>query len=236
MSRPSEPNGLPSTMSSSTSAPTVPTVRHRSWWLRAIVGLLVAVGLVIGVDVGWFAYRRHRIDADLQAAVADLDQKDPGWRINDLEAARLAVPDNENSALVLIEANRRLPKDWQGWPQDLRSNELLESPPERRLSDDDVAYLRSEMAEVQASLAKARTLAVMPKGRYPLPHPPNGDLLDLYMPDLSGVTRIRKLLEFDEFLQSENGDLDGALRSCRAQLNAARAMGDAPFMICNWSA
>ena len=67
-----------------------------------IVGVLFAVWLV----AGWV------YDSQLEHALAEADRLDPGWRLDELEAKRPTIPDNENSALTVMTAYKLLPKPW----------------------------------------------------------------------------------------------------------------------------
>ena len=86
--------------------------RPRPWWRRwlrrALTALLLAV---VGAGV-YFAYRHYRTVAALEEALAALDRDEPGWRLQQIEAARTRVPDGENSARVVIAANGLLPRGW----------------------------------------------------------------------------------------------------------------------------
>ncbi len=59
-------------------------------------------------------YYDHKADKRLQAAIAEADRTDPGWRLEDILAEINAnpIPDEENSALVVMKIHERLPKHW----------------------------------------------------------------------------------------------------------------------------
>src|SRR5947209_5118950 len=70
--------------------------RRRRWhWLLGFAALLV------GVLAGSFFYLRYAAQCELNAILAELDAKDPGWRLEEIEAARKQVPDEQNSALLV---------------------------------------------------------------------------------------------------------------------------------------
>ncbi|MCI0334446.1 MAG: hypothetical protein L0228_14605, partial [Planctomycetes bacterium] len=81
--------------------------RRRLFW-TAIVSLVV-----LGPPVAIFYYHRWAAYWDLQDAIAETDRIDPEWRLEQLEARRRKVPDESNSALVLISARQALPKNWR---------------------------------------------------------------------------------------------------------------------------
>src|SRR5262245_3352890 len=93
----------------------------------------LALTLLAGALVPVAAYR-HRCavaGADLEAALAETDRLDPGWRWEDIQAKRATVPDKENGALHALAVAKQLPKDWGaseevGKPlEDLRSDRRL---------------------------------------------------------------------------------------------------------------
>jgi type II secretory pathway pseudopilin PulG len=81
--------------------------RLRVWHLLAIV-VLVASALAYG----GYAYDRQAQEQALKEAVAEADHVDPGWRLEEIEAARKVIPDERNAALKVIEVRRLMPKTW----------------------------------------------------------------------------------------------------------------------------
>src|SRR5258708_40324212 len=79
---------------------------RRSRWRRWLVRGVLAILLIVGILVGAYAYYHHRVAADLEAYLAELDRQEPGWRVGDLEAARATIPAAEKSALWVGEAAR----------------------------------------------------------------------------------------------------------------------------------
>src|SRR5262249_27073895 len=80
----------------------------RRWSKRLlwITVIFVAFAVLIGV-IRWKLENAGQ--ADLNAAIAELDETDPKWRIEHIQANRKNIPDAENSALVIqqIEAALR---------------------------------------------------------------------------------------------------------------------------------
>src|SRR5262245_66603314 len=94
---------------STDAAETLPRQASPGRWRRLVlVGVLapLAAGLFL---VGLYLYRVHVEEQKLREAVAEADRLDPGWRLRDLLDARAAVPDDENSALVVASAVRLFP-------------------------------------------------------------------------------------------------------------------------------
>src|SRR5437667_74085 len=73
--------------------------RPRRRWLRRLAMVVVAV--VVGV-AGPYAYLEISRQRDIQAAIAEADLLDPGWRFDEMQAARATVPDAENSAIIVL--------------------------------------------------------------------------------------------------------------------------------------
>ena len=162
----------------------------------------------------------------LSEALAETDSLDPGWRVDELEAKRRVVPDEENSALQILKATGVIPHNW--WKDE---HELLfeNLPPERQLSAKQIDALRKGLEPVGAALVEARRLADMPHGRFPTPV---GDGRYRPYPYRQDAALIGRLLGHDVDVRVQEGDSDGALVSCRALLNTGRAIGDEPQL---WS-
>src|ERR1043166_7953341 len=90
--------------------PATQSRRRRRRWL--IVGTLAVPVLGAGV-VGLFFFFH---DTDLHDAIAEADRLDPGWRFEEMEAARAVVPDADNGALVVLAAHRLIPPKWLPGP------------------------------------------------------------------------------------------------------------------------
>jgi hypothetical protein len=156
--------------------------------------------------------------------MAEADHLDPGWRWEDLEAARELIPEGQNAGLVALEARRRIPDRWPG--EDQVTANLL---PEKQLNDEQALWLRGAVNRAMEALVVARRLADMPKGRLEMcwstTHP--FPMLD----QTHNMRSIANLLGMDAILRSHHNDPDGALASCRAILGACRAIGDEPTLM-----
>src|SRR4051812_41698586 len=84
---------------------TMPPPEPTSPWRRlrwaAVLGLLAATGFA-----GLIGFVYYRAGGVMQSAVAETDALDPGWRLEDVEASRAAVPDAENAALRVAALKR----------------------------------------------------------------------------------------------------------------------------------
>ena len=85
-------------------------------------------------------------------ALAETDRLDPGWRLEELEARRVKIPDKENSALHILAVKKLMPGNWGGDPQ---FNELFaQEVSEAQLNEAQVKALRAELGRAAAALAE----------------------------------------------------------------------------------
>src|SRR5205814_5485903 len=100
--------------------------------------------------------------ASLRQSIADIDQVDPHWRLDDIEARRARVEDAENGGIVLYGAARLLPPKWRSEPGKLIPPGGL-SPLEPNQASQ-VAATRQALAAIPSALAAARKLRSYPRG------------------------------------------------------------------------
>jgi hypothetical protein len=82
---------------------------------------------------------------------------------------------------------------------------------------------------VQPALAEALKLVDRPNGRHRITYLPN-PILTL-LKDQQETRRVSHLLTWEALRCDEKGDAKGAVAACRAVLNAARSIGDEPFLV-----
>jgi hypothetical protein len=186
-------------------------------------GLLIVV-LLAAISVLW---NHTKMTSKLQKTLAELDRTEPGWRLEQIEAARADVPEEENSARVIVAAAGQLPKSWPS--QDFPDEHFRLLPSNEMLSGEDIVRLSTELASGRAALAIAGKLADMPRGRHRI-HYERNPIMTL-LPDQQESRRIVSLLAYEAMRQNQRGDGKKALTMCRAALNAARSLGDEPFII-----
>ncbi len=222
--------------------PPPPTVKLRTsrWRSRRLwLGVLLTVPLAgIGLYVALSFFPADR----LRSAVAEADRLDPGWRIQDLEAARKRIADDQNAALVLIHARTLLPKRWPSYeslgsqsPYSREESERLkrvlseEAPPQELLPADAVAALRQEVQAARACLDESKRVLMLSRGRNPL-------IYDKYWfnANLDDSQRLRytaRVVQLEALLQIQENDWHGSLESARAIMHMASATGDEPFLV-----
>src|SRR5262249_41291246 len=157
----------------------------------------------------------------------ELDAKDPGWRLEDIEAGRVDPPEVKNSARVVADVRRLLPRDWPkkalAEVTDPVYGGSLESP--RLLTAGQEAGRSKELQAVDPAVRLARHLAEMDLGRHPLE---SDNLLTMRLSGQEAASPVAWLLEYDALLLGQKGDVEGALRSARGALNAGRSLYDEP--------
>ncbi len=100
--------------------------------------------------------------------------------------------------------------------------------PEHRFDDALVGEMRDALTAAGPAVARARELAALKQGRFPVVWAP--DLISTVL-TCQDAREVVRLMSFDAALRGHDGDADGALESCRAALNAGRAIGDEPTFI-----
>jgi hypothetical protein len=217
-----------------------PVLRSRRWWLISVAvgsaGTVVA-GIALWI-ASWLARR------ELVAARAELDRTDPGWRWDDLIAARRPIPDDRNSALRILDAYRRLPSPWNAFEtvesapgeplSDEERHELEESfnglMPVQQLRPDQTAALKAEVARLAVPLDALRDLMDLDWGAYPLA--PLTATNTVPTSDHIGPThKAAVILRYRGWLRSQEGQADAALTDGRAILDVARSVGDEPTLM-----
>jgi hypothetical protein len=195
-----------------------PGHRWRNWTLLCSV-------LVLGL-AGVYSYLAYLSDQRLQEALAEAERLDSDWRLEDMEAKRPVVPDDENATLAIAAAKKLAPGAWVN-----TIYEALEPRPDtpQQLNTEQTKALREELQKLQPALVEARRLAQLPRARYDFSW--KGDWIGKVVSVVQPVRTVTNLLQYDAMLRCQDGDLDGALVSCRAILNASRSLRDQPLLI-----
>jgi hypothetical protein len=212
-------------------------IRHPK---RILVGALLLLGLALGLPfilLVLFASRR------LESAFAEAERLDPGWRIQDLEAKRREIPDEENSGLHVIAVKPLIPPKWVFWwhaqtpgmkestheEYQALQDSFTDLDPHVQLDGRQIKALRAEMTRASKALQEARKVVEMPRGRLPIQYAKDGMSTPL---DFTQDTRpVATLLDFDALLRCQDQDLEGALTSCRGIFYVGRCVGDEPTLI-----
>ena len=197
----------------------------RSRGLRLLC--LGMVALPLGLWAGRHVLLHLSAGSELHDALAETDRLDPGWRAEELEARRAAVPDAENAAYRVIAAA----KLYDMTPGHERSftrllDELRELDPAVPMSARQQQDLEQFLQKTRAALVEARKLAAYPQGRFPAgvkrswqPSP---------RPIVEDIATVAWLLFLDACARAERNDFPAAVSSCIALLNTGRSIGDEP--------
>jgi hypothetical protein len=198
-----------------------------SIWKRLFICVGLLVFLLVVLAVGGYFFQVSNARGRLARIMADLDEGDPGWRLDDIEAARPTLPEEGNSARVVMAVYRMMPKG----ALDYKVLEPLDKlpPPPELLEKARADLLQRELEPLAPAVELARSLAEMPAGRHQLTIAPN-PILTL-LPDQQNTRATFNLLRYDVLDLGQKGDGRAALRSCRALVNAARSLDDEPFII-----
>ncbi|MEW4567900.1 hypothetical protein AB1L88_08545 [Tautonia sp. JC769] len=179
----------------------------------------------------------------MDSAVSAADQDDPNWRIDDLLANRTTVDPEENAAIVIGEALELLPDGWPdheppempGWvnppPTELMMafDRLADLQPNVRLDEQTESSLRAEVKTFLEAVVIARTVADYEMGHHDLWIPPA--VIDTLLGETVEAKTAAQLLMIDSAVLAQDGELDGAIDSCRGILGVARSIGDEPFLV-----
>ena len=203
--------------------------RFLTWkWLT--VAAVAVLALAALVPVAYLLVERVQSQRTLHTVFAKLDADDPGWRLDDIVRdtnARLP-PDDRNPFVLAAAANDLLPID-----ADKRFGDF----PDRSKSEPNVmlgpavkAKLLTAMRGMEPATDAARDLADLPDvGGNVVVMPPNP--YSRSMQSWENLRNTAGVLWADAVLLAEDGKTDEAVRSVRAALGTARALGDDPSLV-----
>jgi hypothetical protein len=198
--------------------------RRRLLRWSALIGIPSLLLALASLGYNWYLDREYR------AAIEEADRLDPGWRLADLEAARVDIADNENAAVHLLAAGKLLPSVWSMASAAaiiVLQEDIDKLSPEVPLPTREMQRLKGELAKVSAAVTAARRLANMPKGRYVFTWSP--DAITTPVPYGRIPEDIARLLALDAIRQGQDENIEGSLTSVRAVLNTGRSVGDEPM-------
>jgi hypothetical protein len=203
----------------------------------------------------------NQTDAAWEQAVAETEATDPEWRWEQLEAKRAKIPDEQNSALVMLrlrdsgllkeQTSNQSKFDFEPDPASAAA-EVGSLPREPLPMPDEVfeEYIGTVLADLQPEvrLSPAVTRAVARELSHEraavtealkLADMPNGrhpikttpDFISTLLPTIQYCRTVANLLALEATRLAEAGDGTGAMRAVRACLNVARSTGDEPMLI-----
>ena len=192
--------------------------------LKVIVWGLLILSLLAIFGVFW---NHTKMESKLQKTLAELDRTEPGWRWEDIEAARAEVPEEENSARIIVAAVEQMPQPWPS--ADFPAEHFRQMPPNEMLSGEDFVRLSKELADARPALRDAEKVADMPRGRHSVHLERNVNVTGL--PHLEQCRNPVLLLVYEALRRNQKGDAKSALTACRAALNVARSIGEEPIYL-----
>jgi hypothetical protein len=209
----------------------LPKPRWRWRW----IGVLLAAVLCFLAPMAYYAWHSSR---QLEEALREADRLDPGWRLEELEASRAVVADDQNSAFVLAGARQLLPNSWpfgshSGAPP-AEELELLEKipfdlvPPEP-FQERERQLLQQELAKAGPARAEILKVIDLPHGRYPITYAKDG--LSTPLNYSQSIRRLATLLCYEAVLRAQDQNPEGALACCRGIFYVERSIRDEPTLI-----
>jgi hypothetical protein len=207
--------------------------RWRKWILIALTPFAI-------VPIG-YAVTRYQSVRRLELAIAEADRLDPGWRFEELEAARRPFPAPEKNGIKqVLRVAAATPKPiWPEWPFPQFNNDQDYLTEVRRAMDEGLAgdrlqptllnveqerVLRAEIERGKAAIDLARQMPNYPYGRFAVKW--NKDFLSTLFPHLQEARGVANLMKYDARLRAHNNNVAGSLHDVKAILYASRALGD----------
>lgn len=201
-----------------------------SRWFRGTAITVVVLLLVVTlVSLNAYFTLRNQGEAHQQQMLAHLDATDPGWRFEQIQAARQATlpPAEKNVIEQAVKLADRFPEEqFREW--------LTKNPPPPEPSHgippdaEEVAYSRQMVAMCRDLIPEARELRHLSGGRVvPLAENPLATLL----PHVDKASRVASLLQHDATVSAMNGKIGDALDDVLAILAIARGLDDEPYLV-----
>jgi hypothetical protein len=218
---------------------------------RRLLGCGVALLVLFTACGGFYGFLVYSTDKDLRDAMAEADRQDPGgWQMDDLEAHRKVLADDENAALVVQAVKTKLPTPWPPLRlAPLAPGGLVEGgapvlPPQQVYVDADLGDLPPQVQmdaallrdlrgaldgkEAKDALAEAHKLPALRDGRFPISY--SRDVLSTIISS-QDARAAANLLRIEAVVLAQDGQADRALEATRGILVSARSVGDEPLMI-----
>lgn len=210
--------------------------RHRpSGWKRFFKGALLVIGVLLFLafltrwQIGRIGQRQ------LDEMNSQLDTNDPGWRLDEIEAARkkaAPVPE-KNSASVVIELSKSIPTEWPTYRtlRDWEWGPVTNYQP----SFFEFIWLVGGQSLTQSTREAVRHELLQPEilncpaGHYEIVQKEN-PIMTL-LPHIEKARNVLAIIEYDARLSSTSRQVDRAMSSARTCLVVGKSIGDEPFLI-----
>jgi hypothetical protein len=212
-----------------------PATQHKRGWSRFFFRALLVLGvlLLLAFFARWQIVRVGRLQ--LEEMTTQLDAEDPGWRLEDIEAARqkAAPPEEKNPSTIILALSKNIPLSWD---EHLSSREWQWGPVLNYHPSfvEFVWIVGEEKSTSEAREALRRQLLrpeilACPAGHYDLKL--TNDPFKTLLPNTQNARRVAALLDYDVRLLVTERKANQAITSARAGLVVAKSIGDEPFLI-----
>lgn len=201
----------------------------KKWVLRTAGALVVTTLLYFGY--GWWQESGAR--AQLEAARTALDASDPGWRLDQIQAARAKrfPPDEENITKLAVQIKAATPKEFEEFLQ--RAEQPMPWLPEREFnrlpSPARLADARNTLTLCRGVIERSLKLGTLTAGGIIPAAVANP--LDMLLGHIQTLRTSAALLSLNTVVLAADKDADGAVASCRAGLNFVHGVNDEPTLI-----
>ena len=207
------------------------TTRSWPWGVRIVLALLgvalFGAGIVFFLGVAATA-RWDRYAATLRAGGDPLT-------FDELQAARAVLPDEKNSALVIVRLHDRLEElseEPVGEHVLVFSGHGYESDFFTGIRRDKIQPSRDFLEPYRDLLAELSVLRDMPTGRFEVMYdPPTQSITSILLPELSTLRAASRLEHLHGILEHLDGNLAGALDSARIQFAFGATLNEHPTII-----
>ena len=203
------------------------------WWRWLVVGLFRTLLFSLLLSAASYVYYRYQAESAWRAAVQELDERDPSWRWEAIQAARPAVPVDKNALVEVRRLQALLPKDWPAPPPGkLPAGRFVDALRNERCTPAQQGELDEllQAPGVPAARQGARGLIRWPQGRIDVEmdmHYP----LQTQMPDHVRLRTVARLLMLDALDRAEKGEREEAMASIGAMHALSRTLDDDPFLL-----
>jgi hypothetical protein len=191
---------------------------------RSVKWAIVVLALTVIGGLGAAFIHQGYGSKQLENVIREIEEKDPDWTWEALQAKRKPLADAENAALRVEAIAGQLPDAWPSAP--LSALVIGRQASSSRADDRQVDVVRDELAKVRAALDEARGLEKFTDGRWP--NTPISSLRPGQPRPARGCRPVAELLCLDALVQANKQRPGQALANARAALTVGRAIGDDP--------
>jgi hypothetical protein len=195
-------------------------------WLRRLARAFTLLFLVLVVAlVLYYFYNRYQAERGLQEAIAEADRLDPGWRWEEYEKKRTALPPEQNAAIHITAALQAIPEFML--PDEFPLDQA-EASPQRQVDTELAARLRKAIEPVLPALTHIHKAAALKSAWYPVQWTP-----DVIKTDFAAVMATRRagvFLSRLALLQIQDGKIDEAWQTAMAILVVDHSLDEEPVL------